>query len=97
LVAVLLVIDTYGHSRVFEILLGGTTQDLLERTPIPVLLSRQCPKCWSIEFRKQLLTSRMREKKLIDVMQASARAPVRKTVAGEGCFPLDLFFIANRA
>jgi nucleotide-binding universal stress UspA family protein len=36
----LLVMGAYGHSRVFEFLLGGRTQDLLERTPIPVLLSR---------------------------------------------------------
>jgi nucleotide-binding universal stress UspA family protein len=36
----LLVIGAYGHARVFEFRLGGTTQDLLERTSIPVLLSR---------------------------------------------------------
>jgi nucleotide-binding universal stress UspA family protein len=36
----LVVMGAYGHSRVWEFLVGGTTQDLLERTTIPVLMSR---------------------------------------------------------
>ena len=36
----LLVIGAYGHSRVWEFIIGGTTQDLLEKTSIPVLMSR---------------------------------------------------------
>jgi len=36
----LLVMGAYTHSRVWEFLVGGTTQDLLERTKIPVLMSR---------------------------------------------------------
>jgi nucleotide-binding universal stress UspA family protein len=36
----LLVMGAYGHSRVLEFVLGGTTQDLLEDTTIPVLISR---------------------------------------------------------
>lgn len=36
----LLVIGAYGHSRIWEFLVGGTTQDLLERTTVPVLMSR---------------------------------------------------------
>ena len=36
----LLVIGAYAHSRIWEFLVGGTTQDLLERTMIPVLISR---------------------------------------------------------
>jgi nucleotide-binding universal stress UspA family protein len=36
----LLVMGAYGHSRILEFVLGGTTPDLLERTTIPVLMSR---------------------------------------------------------
>ncbi|HEV2187412.1 MAG TPA: universal stress protein [Stellaceae bacterium] len=36
----LLVMGAYGHSRVWEFVVGGTTQDLLEKTTIPVLMSR---------------------------------------------------------
>jgi nucleotide-binding universal stress UspA family protein len=36
----LLVMGAYGHPRVWEFAVGGTTQDLLERTTIPVLISR---------------------------------------------------------
>lgn len=36
----LLVMGAYGHSRIWEFLVGGTTQDLLENTTIPVLMSR---------------------------------------------------------
>lgn len=36
----LLVMGAYGHSRILEFVLGGTTPDLLERTTIPVLVSR---------------------------------------------------------
>jgi nucleotide-binding universal stress UspA family protein len=36
----LLVMGAYGHSRILEFVLGGTTPDLLERTNIPVLMSR---------------------------------------------------------
>jgi nucleotide-binding universal stress UspA family protein len=36
----LLVMGAYGHSRVWEFVAGGTTQDLLERTNIPVMMSR---------------------------------------------------------
>ena len=36
----LLVMGAYTHSRVWEFFVGGTTQDLLERTKIPVLMSR---------------------------------------------------------
>jgi len=36
----LLVMGAYGHSRIWEFVMGGTTQELLERTTIPVLMSR---------------------------------------------------------
>jgi nucleotide-binding universal stress UspA family protein len=36
----LVVMGAYGHSPVWEFLVGGTTQELLERTTIPVLMSR---------------------------------------------------------
>ena len=36
----LLVMGAYGHSRVLEFMLGGTTQYLLEQSTIPVLISR---------------------------------------------------------
>ena len=36
----MLVMGAYGHSRVWEFVVGGTTQDLLEKTTIPVLMSR---------------------------------------------------------
>jgi nucleotide-binding universal stress UspA family protein len=36
----LLVMGAYGHSRIWEFIAGGTTQDLLEKTTIPVLMSR---------------------------------------------------------
>ena len=36
----LLVAGAYGHPRLLEFFLHGTTQDLLERTPIPLLISR---------------------------------------------------------
>jgi nucleotide-binding universal stress UspA family protein len=36
----LLVMGAYGHSRVWEFIAGGTTQDILEKTTIPVLMSR---------------------------------------------------------
>jgi nucleotide-binding universal stress UspA family protein len=36
----LLVMGAYGHSRIWEFIVGGTTQELLERTTIPVLMSR---------------------------------------------------------
>lgn len=36
----LLVMGVYGHSRIWEFLIGGTTQPLLERTTVPVLMSR---------------------------------------------------------
>jgi nucleotide-binding universal stress UspA family protein len=36
----LLVMGAYGHSRILEFMLGGTTPDMLERTTIPVLMSR---------------------------------------------------------
>jgi nucleotide-binding universal stress UspA family protein len=36
----LLVMGAYGHSRIWEFVAGGTTHDLLERTTIPVLISR---------------------------------------------------------
>ena len=35
-----LVMGAYGHSRIWEFVIGGTTQALLERTTIPVLISR---------------------------------------------------------
>jgi nucleotide-binding universal stress UspA family protein len=35
----LLVIGAYGHSRVLEFILGGTTADLLERATTPILIS----------------------------------------------------------
>jgi len=35
----LIVSGAYGHSRVREWLFGGVTQDLLNSTPIPCLLS----------------------------------------------------------
>lgn len=40
LAADLLVMGAYGHSRILEFVLGGTTADLLERATIPVLMSR---------------------------------------------------------
>jgi nucleotide-binding universal stress UspA family protein len=36
----LLVMGAYGHSRVWEFVAGGTTQDVLEKANIPVLMSR---------------------------------------------------------
>jgi nucleotide-binding universal stress UspA family protein len=36
----LLIMGAYGHSPIWEFMVGGTTQDLLERTTIPVLMSR---------------------------------------------------------
>jgi len=36
----LLVTGAYGHSRIWEFVVGGTTQDLLEKTTIPLLISR---------------------------------------------------------
>jgi nucleotide-binding universal stress UspA family protein len=36
----LLVMGAYGHSRIWEFVAGGTTQELLEKTTIPVLMSR---------------------------------------------------------
>jgi len=36
----LLVMGAYGHSRVWEFIIGGTTQDVLERATIPILMSR---------------------------------------------------------
>jgi nucleotide-binding universal stress UspA family protein len=36
----LLVTGAYGHSRIWEFVVGGTTQDLLEKTAIPLLISR---------------------------------------------------------
>lgn len=36
----LMVMGAYGHSRVVEFIFGGTTQELLEKTNIPVLMSR---------------------------------------------------------
>jgi nucleotide-binding universal stress UspA family protein len=36
----LLVMGAYGHSPIWEFVMGGTTQDLLERAAIPVLMSR---------------------------------------------------------
>ena len=35
----LLVMGAYGHPRLSEFMLGGTTQDLLETAPIPILTS----------------------------------------------------------
>jgi len=35
----LLVLGAYGHSRLRELLLGGTTQTLLAQMPVPALLS----------------------------------------------------------
>ena len=35
----LLVMGAYGHPRLLEFMLGGTTQTLLEKTPIPILMS----------------------------------------------------------
>ncbi len=35
----LLVMGAYGHPRFLEFMLGGTTQTLLEKTPIPILMS----------------------------------------------------------
>jgi nucleotide-binding universal stress UspA family protein len=35
----LLIMGAYGHPRLLEFWLGGTTQDLLNRAPIPVLMS----------------------------------------------------------
>jgi nucleotide-binding universal stress UspA family protein len=39
----LLVMGAYGHSRIWEFLIGGATQHLLERTRVPVLMSRCLP------------------------------------------------------
>lgn len=36
----LLVMGAYGHSRIWEFMVGGTTQDLLEQMTVPVLMSR---------------------------------------------------------
>ena len=36
----LLVTGAYGHSRIWEFVVGGTTQDLLEKTTLPLLISR---------------------------------------------------------
>ncbi|MCK7611802.1 universal stress protein [Roseibium sediminicola] len=36
----LLVMGAYGHSRLRENILGGTTREMLERSPVPLLLSR---------------------------------------------------------
>ncbi len=36
----LLVMGAYGHSRIWEFIIGGTTQDLLEKATIPMLMSR---------------------------------------------------------
>jgi nucleotide-binding universal stress UspA family protein len=36
----LLVMGAYGHSRVWEFVLGGTTQDLLQSANLPILMSR---------------------------------------------------------
>jgi nucleotide-binding universal stress UspA family protein len=36
----LMVMGAYGHSRIWEFVVGGTTPDVLERTQIPVLISR---------------------------------------------------------
>ncbi|SDW20791.1 universal stress protein [Roseicitreum antarcticum] len=36
----LLVMGAYGHSRLREALLGGATREMLEDTPVPVLLAR---------------------------------------------------------
>lgn len=36
----LLVIGAYSHPRTAEILFGGVTRDLLDRTPIPMLIAR---------------------------------------------------------
>jgi nucleotide-binding universal stress UspA family protein len=36
----LLVVGAYGHARLRELLLGGTTRTLLVRMPVPVLISR---------------------------------------------------------
>jgi nucleotide-binding universal stress UspA family protein len=35
----LLVMGAYGHSRLLEFWVGGTTQELLSRTTVPVLMS----------------------------------------------------------
>jgi nucleotide-binding universal stress UspA family protein len=35
----LLVFGAYGHSRLRELLLGGTTRTLLAQMPVPVLVS----------------------------------------------------------
>ncbi|HEY0302268.1 MAG TPA: universal stress protein [Rhizomicrobium sp.] len=37
--ATFLVMGAYGHSRLKEFVLGGTTRDMLEHPPVPVLLS----------------------------------------------------------
>ena len=36
----LLVMGAYGHSRVWEFILGGTTQDVLQGANIPIFISR---------------------------------------------------------
>jgi nucleotide-binding universal stress UspA family protein len=36
----LLVMGAYGHSRIWEFVVGGTTPEVLERAQIPVLISR---------------------------------------------------------
>jgi nucleotide-binding universal stress UspA family protein len=38
--ATFLVMGAYGHSRLGEFVLGGTTRDMLEHPPVPVFLSR---------------------------------------------------------
>ena len=35
----LLVMGAYGHSRLLEFILGGATQSILSKPPLPVLLS----------------------------------------------------------
>ncbi|MFN2260040.1 MAG: universal stress protein, partial [Parasphingopyxis sp.] len=35
----LIVMGGYGHSRLREFLLGGVTRELLERSPLPLLLA----------------------------------------------------------
>ncbi|ACB94610.1 universal stress protein [Beijerinckia indica] len=35
----LLIMGAYGHPRLFEFMFGGTTQSLLDRITIPVLMS----------------------------------------------------------
>jgi len=35
----MIVMGAYGHSRIRELILGGTTQHILEHTNLPVLFS----------------------------------------------------------